>query len=76
MRRRTRRTIVWVVVGVVVSFDGIVTEPVGGAHRDPEAVIRSAGDAMNAALIRYIGLSPQSVRMAREEKFLAMGRRL
>jgi acetyl-CoA carboxylase carboxyl transferase subunit alpha len=57
-------------------IDGIVTEPLGGAHRDPEAVIRAAGDAMNAALIRYSGLSPQSVRTAREEKFLAMGRRL
>jgi acetyl-CoA carboxylase carboxyl transferase subunit alpha len=57
-------------------IDGVVTEPLGGAHRDPEAVIRAAGDAMNAALIRYIGLSPQSVRTAREEKFLAMGRKL
>ncbi len=57
-------------------IDGIVTEPLGGAHRDPQAVIRSAGDAMNAALIRYSGMSPQSVRTAREEKFLAMGRKL
>jgi acetyl-CoA carboxylase carboxyl transferase subunit alpha len=57
-------------------IDGIVTEPLGGAHRDPPSVIRSAGDAMNAALIRYSGMSPQSVRTAREEKFLAMGRKL
>jgi acetyl-CoA carboxylase carboxyl transferase subunit alpha len=57
-------------------IDGIVTEPLGGAHRDPEAVIRAAGDAMNAALIRYSGMSPQAVRTLREEKFLAMGRKL
>jgi acetyl-CoA carboxylase carboxyl transferase subunit alpha len=55
-------------------IDGIVAEPLGGAHRDPEAVIRAAGDAMEAALIRYAGLSSQAVRTAREEKFLAMGR--
>ncbi len=55
-------------------IDGIVAEPLGGAHRDPDAVIRAAGDAMEAALNRYAGLSAQSVRTAREEKFLAMGR--
>ncbi len=56
-------------------IDGIVSEPLGGAHRDPEAAIKSAGDAMNAALTRFAGLSPLAVRAAREEKFLAMGRK-
>src|SRR3712207_8486298 len=27
-------------------IDGIVTEPVGGAHRDPEATIQAAGNAI------------------------------
>ena len=57
-------------------IDGIVPEPVGGAHRDPETAIRSVGDAMEAAIKRFDGLSPQAVRTAREEKFLAMGRKL
>jgi acetyl-CoA carboxylase carboxyl transferase subunit alpha len=55
-------------------IDGIVAEPLGGAHRDPDAVIRAAGDAVEAALNRFSGLSAQAVRTAREEKFLAIGR--
>src|SRR5208282_4271125 len=54
-------------------IDGIVTEPLGGAHREPEAAIRAAGDAMDAALKRFEGQSANAVRAAREEKFLAMG---
>jgi acetyl-CoA carboxylase carboxyl transferase subunit alpha len=57
-------------------IDGIVAEPVGGAHREPEAAIRAAGDAMEAALQRFEGLSAEAVRARREEKFLAMGRKL
>jgi acetyl-CoA carboxylase carboxyl transferase subunit alpha len=56
-------------------IDGIVSEPLGGAHRDPQAAINAVGDAMDAALTRFAGLSPQAVRAAREEKFLAMGRK-
>jgi acetyl-CoA carboxylase carboxyl transferase subunit alpha len=56
-------------------IDGIVSEPLGGAHRDPQAAIHAVGDAMDAALTRFAGLSPQAVRAAREEKFLAMGRK-
>ena len=57
-------------------IDGIVGEPVGGAHRDPDAAIQAGGNAMNAALDRYAGLEPHVVRIAREEKFLAMGRKV
>ncbi len=57
-------------------IDGIVPEPVGGAHRDPQAAIQAGGDAMNAALARYAGLEAHVVRIAREEKFLAMGRKI
>ena len=57
-------------------IDGIVAEPVGGAHRDPETAIRAVGDAVEAAIKRFDGLSPPAVRTAREEKFLAMGRKL
>ncbi|MBB4198700.1 acetyl-CoA carboxylase carboxyl transferase subunit alpha [Rhodoblastus sphagnicola] len=57
-------------------IDGIVTEPVGGAHRDPEAIIRSVGDAVASALARFAELTPDAVRAARQEKFLAMGRKV
>jgi acetyl-CoA carboxylase carboxyl transferase subunit alpha len=57
-------------------IDGIVAEPPGGAHRDSETAIRAVGDAVEAAIKRFDGQSPQAVRTAREEKFLAMGRKL
>jgi acetyl-CoA carboxylase carboxyl transferase subunit alpha len=60
-------------LGVV---DEIVAEPVGGAHRGPEAVIAAAGDAIEAALGRLDGLDRDAVRRARREKVLAIGRTL
>jgi acetyl-CoA carboxylase carboxyl transferase subunit alpha len=60
-------------LGVV---DGIVSEPVGGAHRDPDAVIRAAGNAVAAALADLAPLSPDEMRAQRADKFLAIGRKL
>lgn len=57
-------------------IDGIVAEPVGGAHRDPEATIRSVGDAVASALDRFSEFSPEAVRAFRQEKFLGMGRKV
>jgi acetyl-CoA carboxylase carboxyl transferase subunit alpha len=56
-------------------IDGIVAEPLGGAHREPETIIRAVGDAVEAALKRFNGMSSKAVRTRREEKFLAMGRK-
>ena len=54
-------------------IDGVVTEPVGGAHRDWEA---TAG-ALRAALAQSLGelrdLSPSRVVEQRQEKFRRMG---
>lgn len=60
-------------LGVV---DGVVPEPLGGAHRAPEAVIAATGDAVEEALVRFSNMSPQQVRDARRAKFLAIGRSL
>ena len=57
-------------------IDGIIPEPSGGAHRDPGAVIAATGDAIAAALEGFRGMSPDEVRTARADKFLAMGRKL
>ncbi len=56
-------------------IDGIVPEPVGGAHRDPLAAIRAVGDAIERALTFFGGLSPEKVRSLREDKFLGIGRK-
>lgn len=57
-------------------IDGIITEPVGGAHRAKETVINEAGGAIESALAELAGLSPEELRKARREKFLAIGRTL
>jgi acetyl-CoA carboxylase carboxyl transferase subunit alpha len=48
-------------------IDRIVSEPLGGAHREP-------GVAIEESLQKLDGMSPESLRQARRAKFLAMGR--
>ena len=55
-------------------IDRIIPEPVGGAHRAPEAAIQSLGDAIAQELDSLAGLPRETLLTAREEKFLAMGR--
>jgi acetyl-CoA carboxylase carboxyl transferase subunit alpha len=55
-------------------IDSIVAEPTGGAHRDPQAAIAAAGDAIANALAELQGLDRDAVRKQRREKFLTMGR--
>ncbi|MGO9741533.1 MAG: acetyl-CoA carboxylase carboxyltransferase subunit alpha [Roseiarcus sp.] len=57
-------------------IDGIVPEPIGGAHRDPEAAIAAVGRAVGAALDSLNNMSREQLRDARAAKFLAIGRKL
>ncbi len=57
-------------------IDEIVPEPPGGAHRDPDTLVRRAGDAIEAALARLGGLDPDALRRHRADKFEAIGRTL
>lgn len=56
-------------------IDGIVPEPLGGAHRDPGAAIASLGEALDRALADFDGRQPDAVRAARRKKFLDIGRK-
>ena len=56
--------------------DGIVPEPVGGAHRDPAAAVEATGRAIAAALDSLSGLSREELREARAAKFLGIGRKV
>ncbi len=58
-------------IGVI---DGIIPEPVGGAHRDGEQVVRAAGDKIAEALASFEGKSARDIRKDRREKYLAIGR--
>jgi acetyl-CoA carboxylase carboxyl transferase subunit alpha len=55
-------------------IDGVVAEPLGGAHRRPGETVALLGDAIQAALDRLQGLDGPALRRQRRDKFLAMGR--
>jgi acetyl-CoA carboxylase carboxyl transferase subunit alpha len=55
-------------------IDRIVSEPMGGAHRDPAAAIASLGAAIGESLDELAALDGTALKRARREKFLAMGR--
>jgi len=55
-------------------IDGIIGEPLGGAHRDPEKVIAATGDVLASALADLSGRD--DLRAQRRQKFLEMGRNL
>lgn len=57
-------------------IDSIIPEPVGGAHRNPQAAIAATGDALAQALTDLHGLDRETVRRQRRDKFLAIGRAL
>jgi acetyl-CoA carboxylase carboxyl transferase subunit alpha len=57
-------------------IDGIVAEPPGGAHRDPERVIAATGEAVSGALAALGNMSREELKSVRAEKFLAMGRKM
>ena len=54
--------------------DAIVSEPMGGAHRNPKDAIESVGDAIEAALATLSGMTPDDLRAQRKERFYAIGR--
>ena len=56
-------------------IDGIIAEPLGGAHRQPEAVLTAAGDQIARAMAE-LSASNMDFREQRREKFLAIGRNL
>ncbi|MDE0060122.1 MAG: acetyl-CoA carboxylase carboxyltransferase subunit alpha [Defluviicoccus sp.] len=57
-------------LGVV---DTVIEEPLGGAHRDPEAAIARVGDAVAAELDAMAGMDADAVLAQRRRKFLEMG---
>lgn len=57
-------------------IDGIISEPLGGAHRDPDSVIAATGDTIANALAEMASRSGEQLRNERRQKFLAMGRNL
>ncbi len=57
-------------------IDGIIPEPVGGAHRNAEAVFEATRERIAAALAELTPKPGDELRQMRREKFLAIGRDL
>ncbi len=57
-------------------IDGIIPEPLGGAHRDHAALMGSVDKQLDDALQSMDGKEPADLKRERREKFLAIGRDL
>ena len=55
-------------------IDKVIGEPLGGAHRNPEAAITTVGDQIERSLTELSGQSGDELRAGRRKKFLEMGR--
>ena len=55
-------------------IDGIIAEPMGGAHRKKEETIKNAADQIEKALSKLIPYDGAQLVRDRHKKFLAMGR--
>ncbi|WP_394805213.1 acetyl-CoA carboxylase carboxyltransferase subunit alpha [Kordiimonas aquimaris] len=54
-------------------IDGIVPEPLGGAHRDTERAMNMLGDSLESGLRDMAGFDRVRLKSLRREKFLAVG---
>ncbi len=54
-------------------IDGIIEEPMGGAHREPERTIDVVGDYIEKALHELGSLEGSVLKTRRRQKFLEMG---
>jgi acetyl-CoA carboxylase carboxyl transferase subunit alpha len=54
--------------------DAVIPEPLGGAHREPEAMMATVGDKIASVLQPLLALDGPTLRARRREKFLEMGR--
>ena len=57
-------------------IDGIIPEPLGGAHRAHETIIEATRDQIRDALVEFNGKDPAEIKRERQDKYLAMGRNL
>jgi len=57
-------------------IDGIIAEPVGGAHRHHEAIMEACGTEIDSFLGQYSGMPRDNIKQQRRDKFLEIGRSL
>ena len=55
-------------------IDGIIPEPIGGAHRQIDAAFAAVREAIDMHMNQLVRIDPGQLRARRRDKFLAMGR--
>jgi acetyl-CoA carboxylase carboxyl transferase subunit alpha len=55
-------------------IEGIIEEPLGGAHREPEKAIARAGAAIAKALDKLVPLDAAGLKKQRRDRYYAIGR--
>jgi acetyl-CoA carboxylase carboxyl transferase subunit alpha len=57
-------------------IDGIISEPIGGAHRSAGEVIEKTAETIRKALSELSQMDADQIRRERRDKFIAIGRNL
>ncbi len=55
-------------------IDEIIEEPLGGAHRDKEFILKNVNKALTASLITFRSMSADEIYNDRKNKFIKIGR--
>ncbi len=55
-------------------IDGIIAEPIGGAHRHKEATIKQVANEIEKSLKQLTPWDPDKIKKERHKKFLGLGR--
>jgi len=55
-------------------IDGLIEEPLGGAHNDPETTSRAIFETVNSALEVLVAISPEERINQRIDKYMKMGK--
>tara|TARA_S200000501_G_scaffold372198_1_gene416746 strand:+ start:131 stop:1225 length:1095 start_codon:yes stop_codon:yes gene_type:complete len=56
-------------------IDEIITEPIGGAHRDRNLILQNIKNSIIKNLAYFENMSPEEIHNNRKDKFLKIGRR-
>ena len=54
-------------------IDGIITEPLGGAHYEPAEAFKNIKDTILKSIKAYKGFTGEELAAQRQEKFVEMG---
>jgi len=55
-------------------IDEIISEPIGGAHRDKDIILENVRDSIRKNLDFFIGMDGDEILLQRKNKFLSIGR--